>query len=396
LTRTADFGDNSSASHVSDLSEEQKRLNESIIGGKPAVTLFQKGTTLRTRQSFSGIMISQSIIYVALAISASASPTPENSKGNKKSFSWHSTKSLIAFGDSYTFVQGTLGRRNYSFIGDNFDTSFTPEKLLSNRIVQNLTGTAEGGPNWVEFLTNCGVENGLHDPKKCDKQLWDFAFAGADVVDDNNFTPSHHNYTVSFQRQIEQFVSYGNSALESIHLRKKDALVAVWIGINDINDLSSIRGRNATFAPLYEQDQDYVFEAVEKVYDLGYKNFLFMNLPPLDRGPGIPHVNASMVTAYNNIHAAHADAFQAKYRDATVLQFDVNSVLNNLLDNYRESGFKNITDFCPGYNQPDILTHPEKYGCTALDTYFWYNSGHLTSHTHQVFAKALSKWLSKQ
>jgi phospholipase/lecithinase/hemolysin len=322
-------------------------------------------------------MISQSIIHVALAISASASPIPGVSKGNKNHFSWHSTKSLIAFGDSYTYVQGTLGRQNYSFIGDNFDISFTPEELLSNRIVQNLTGTAEGGPNWVEFLTNCGVENGLHDPRKCDKQLWNFAFAGADVIDDNNFTPLHHNYTVSFQRQIEQFVFYGNHALES-------------------NDLSSIRGRNATFAPLYEQDQDYVFEAVEKVYHLGYKNFLFMNLPPLDRGPGTPHVNASMVAEYNNIHAAHADAFQAKHRDATVLQFDINGVLNDVLDNYRQYGFKNITDFCPGYNQPDILMNPEKYGCTALDTYFWYNSGHLTSHTHKIFAKALSKWLLEQ
>jgi phospholipase/lecithinase/hemolysin len=343
-------------------------------------------------------MILQSIFYItlALAISASASPTQGGSNGNKKKFSWHSTTSLVAFGDSYTYVQGTLGHQNYSFIGDNFDISFTPEKLFSNRIVQDLTGTAEGGPNWVEFLTNCGIENGIHDPRKCDKQLWDFAFAGADVIDDDNFTPLHHNYTVSFQRQIEQFVSCGNPALESIYLKKKDTLVAVWIGINDINDLSSIRGRNATFAPLYEQDQDYVFESVEKVHELGYKNFLFMNLPPLDRGPGTPHVNASMVAEYNSMHAAHADAFQAKHRDATVLQFDVNGVLNDVLDNYQEYGYKNITDFCPGYNQPDILTHPEKYGCTELDTYFWYNSGHLTSHTHKIFTKALSKWLSKQ
>jgi phospholipase/lecithinase/hemolysin len=341
-------------------------------------------------------MATRPIIYASLVILALASPTPSGSTSSKKSFDWRNTKSLIAFGDSYTYVQGTLGRQNYTFIGDNFDFSFTSEELFSNRIVQNLTGTAEGGPNWVEFLTNCGVKNGLHDPRKCDKQLWDFAFAGADVIDDNSFTPLHHNYTVSFLRQIEQFVSYGNPALESIHLSKKNALVAVWIGINDINDLSSIRGRNATFAPLYKQDQDYVFAAVEKVYNLGYKNFLFMNLPPLDRGPGTPHVNASMVAEYNGIHAAHANAFQAQHRDATVLQFDVNGVLNDVLNNYHDYGFKNITNFCPGYNQPDILANPGKYGCTALDTYFWYNSGHLTSHTHKIFSKALSKWLAKQ
>jgi hypothetical protein len=105
---------------------------------------------------------------------AAASPTPNGPKKNK--FSWHSIKSVIAFGDSYTYVQGTLGRTNYTFIHDNFDISFTPQELLSNRILQNQTSTAEGGPNWVEHLTGCGVEPGLHEPRKCDIQLWDFAY----------------------------------------------------------------------------------------------------------------------------------------------------------------------------------------------------------------------------
>jgi hypothetical protein len=73
---------------------------------------------------------------------------------------------------------------------------FTPAQLLSDEIVQNqvrlltyyitvelpLThikqiGTSAGGPNWVEYLTGCF--SGL--PSKCKRQLWDFAFAGADV-----------------------------------------------------------------------------------------------------------------------------------------------------------------------------------------------------------------------
>lgn len=43
----------------------------------------------------------------------------------------------LAFGDSYTYVQGTSGRQNYSFIGDLQNYSFAPEKLLSDEIVQN-------------------------------------------------------------------------------------------------------------------------------------------------------------------------------------------------------------------------------------------------------------------
>lgn len=303
---------------------------------------------------------------------------------------------MIAFGDSYTYVQGTLGHQNYSFIGDELNLAFTPDQLFSNHIVQNLTGTAEGGPNWVEFLTDCGVEDGLHSPQDCDIQLWGFAYAGANTIEEAGFTPLHHNHTVSLERQIEQFIRYGNLALESIHLSKKHALVTVWIGINDINDLVSTQGKNATFAPAYNKVQENVFKSVQKVYDLGYMNFLFMNLPPLDRGPGTPRVNASLVESFNSIQETFASEFEAKNCDATVMTFDVNSVLNSVLDHYQDYGFKNIADYCPGFNQPDILTDPGKYGCTELDTYFWYNSGHLTSRAHEIMTGFLRKWLLKQ
>ncbi|XP_014550747.1 carbohydrate esterase family 16 protein [Bipolaris victoriae FI3] len=334
---------------------------------------------------------------LALATCASiAAATPVSPSTKKTTFDWSTIDSLIALGDSYTFIQGTLGHPNYSFIGDELNLPFTPAQLFSNRIVQNLTGTAEGGPNWVEFLTDCGVEDGLHDPQECDIQLWDFAYAGANTIEEAGFTPLHHNHTVSLERQVEQFISYSNPALKSIHLDKKHALVAVWIGINDINDLVATQGRNATFAPAYKKVQKNVFKNVEKVYELGYRNFLFMNLPPLDRGPGTPNVNASLVDLFNNIQASYADGFAEKHCDAAVLQFDVNTVLNDVLDRYQEYGFKNVTGYCPGYNQPDVLTDPGKYGCTELDTYFWYNSGHLTSRTHAIMTDVLGKWLREQ
>ncbi|KAJ6198095.1 hypothetical protein J3E72DRAFT_384983 [Bipolaris maydis] len=331
-----------------------------------------------------------STIYASIAAA-----TPVSSGARKPTFDWAAIDSLIAFGDSYTFVQGTLGHPNYSFIGDELNLPFTPAQLFSNRIVQNLTGTAEGGPNWAEFLTECGVEGGLHDPQECDIQLWDFAYAGANTIEEASFTPLHHNHTVSLERQVEQFISYGNPALESIYLDKKHALVAVWIGINDINDLVATQGKNATFAPVYRKVQENIFKNVEKVYGLGYRSFLFMNLPPLDRGPGTPNVNASLVELFNDIQASYADKFAKKHCNAAVLQFDVNTVLNDVLDRYQDYGFKNITGFCPGYNQPDVLINLERYGCTELDTYFWYNSGHLTSRAHEIMTDVLRKWLRK-
>lgn len=43
----------------------------------------------------------------------------------------------LAFGDSYTFVQGTEGNKDFSFIGDNLNFSYTKEKLYGDKIVKN-------------------------------------------------------------------------------------------------------------------------------------------------------------------------------------------------------------------------------------------------------------------
>lgn len=92
----------------------------------------------------------------------------------------------VAFGDSYSFIQGTNGYPRYSFLGSYLpgEFAYTPQELLNSKIVQNFTGTASGGPNWLEFLTGCAVEDGLWSPRDCDVQLWDFAVAGANVAEE--------------------------------------------------------------------------------------------------------------------------------------------------------------------------------------------------------------------
>ena len=143
------------------------------------------------------------------------------------SFDWASTTSILAFGDSYTYVQGTLGHVNSTFIGDAFNYSYTPTQLFLDEIVQNQTGTSAGGPNWVEYLTRCYVGA----PSKCtkysrgQKQLWDFAFGGADISAD--YLPLHHNYSVDLDRQVEQWDQYARPYLPIDPAR---GLAVFWIG----------------------------------------------------------------------------------------------------------------------------------------------------------------------
>ncbi|KAI9934696.1 hypothetical protein ASPWEDRAFT_186337 [Aspergillus wentii DTO 134E9] len=332
------------------------------------------------------------LVYVCVSVTAVALPP---SSTRQHAFNWNSTKYLIAFGDSYTYVQGTHGRQNFSFIGDQLDFAYDGQDLLSNMIFQNQTSTAEGGPNWIEFLTGCGVKDGLVSPLNCERQLWDFAFAGADISVAH--TPLHHKYTISLVNQITQYKTYGHPILKNI-VDPSQTLITVWIGINDINDSADY---NVHFPTFYNTLMTTLFSSIQTLYSLGYRSFLFLNLPPLDKTPAnqaastiTPSPNATQITWYNDALVTHAAAFHRNHTNTNVLVFDAHSVLGNIMDHPAEYGIVNTTSFCAGYDQPDINWNYESYGCpTPLSKYFWFNSGHLTSHVHEVLADALEATL---
>ncbi|KAF9893878.1 hypothetical protein FE257_010048 [Aspergillus nanangensis] len=334
------------------------------------------------------------LLCIAASIPMISAHPPIPTRGN--SFDWDSTRYLLAFGDSYTYVQGTHGYPNFSFIGDQLNFAYDAKTLLTNKIVQNQTGTAEGGPNWVEFLTKCGLQEGLTSPLHCERQLWDFAFAGADISVEH--TPLHHNYTISLVNQIAQYKQYGHPVL-SPKVNPTETLIAIWIGINDINDSAKYPVHFPTF---YNDLMATLFDSVHVLYALGYRSYLFMNLPPLDRTPGnqatpTPSPNATQVSWFNGALQHHADGFAAANHDANVLVYDAHSVLSDIMDHPARYGVVNTTDFCAGYDQPDIEWNYEAYGCPSpVDTYFWFNSGHLTSHVHEKMVddleRALKRW----
>jgi hypothetical protein len=86
-----------------------------------------------------------------------------------------------------------------------------------------------------------------------------------------------------FVNQVTQWDQY---ALPVIPVDVAKALVAVWIGINDINDSAKYtfpRGNATPFSSFYAEVINTEFEALEAVYAAGYRNYLFMKLPPLER-----------------------------------------------------------------------------------------------------------------
>ncbi|KAH7915416.1 putative lysophospholipase [Hygrophoropsis aurantiaca] len=308
-----------------------------------------------------------SVLLSTLALAAFSTSTSSG-----PSFSWNDINFFYVFGDSYSFVQGTDGYANYSFIGDAFNLDFTPAQLFSDRIVPH--NTSSDGSNWVEFLTGC--YEGL--PSFCSRQLWNFAFAGADIS--VSLLPLHHDFSVQMVDQVKQYAAYASEVLPH---PSGETMTAWWIGINDTGD--SLQNATITdFDEFWEAEMAAYFQAVEMAYNNGLNGpQLFINVPPEERSPAWVNdatwgpVLKQHIIEYNAVLAAHIQKFADAHPETPVVTFDAHSWFNSILDNAEQFGFTNITGYCE---------------CTD-PTYFWYNTGHPTQNVHRLLASALESQL---
>ncbi|KAI5117453.1 hypothetical protein M0805_005830 [Coniferiporia weirii] len=292
---------------------------------------------------------------------------------SKAGFNWKDIAHVYAFGDSYSFVQGTRGLETFSFIGDLQNISFTEEEFLSDEIV--LGSTSSGGANWLEFLIGCFGGR----PLGCAaRKLWDFAFAGADI--DGNLLPLHHPFTVPLVNQVEQWAKYASGFLPH---PKPQTLTAWWIGINDTGD-SANNASITDFNAFFEEEMNSLFSSVERAYSVGLRGaHLFLTVPPGERmpaslgSPSAPTLEAH-VDIYNTLLMQHARTFAQRYASTPVLVFDAHAWFNYALDNAPALGFTNITGFCE---------------CTNETGFFWFNSGHPTELVHKLMAEDLNEFL---
>ncbi|KAF7288527.1 Lysophospholipase A [Mycena chlorophos] len=320
------------------------------------------------RPRLNGVM-AHSILFVLLAalsatqIVRSAATTSEHSEV----FNWDSIRFVYAFGDSYTFVQGTNGFPNFSFVGD--EAGYTTEQALTSRIIPK--NTSSEGSNWIEYLTGCFEGT----PFFCKKQLWNFAFAGSDIT--GALLPLHHNYTTSLVEQVNQWAT---AAAKAIPHPRGETLTAWWIGINDTGD--TLNNASITDFPAFWQEEMVAyFDAVQLAHDNGLTTHLFINVPAEDRNPSsLGNSAASQATyklhieQFNSALDSSIRAFKASNPDAVIMTFDSNTLFNTILDNPEQYGFTNTTGFCT---------------CADPEGFFWYNSGHPTQAVHKIIAAAI-------
>lgn len=194
--------------------------------------------------------------------------------------------------------------------------------------------------------------------------------------------PLHHPFIIPLVNQTQQFLEYGDSVLrEHTGLDPSKALVAIWIGINDIIDAQLL---NKTSPEFYTENIKTMFaQSVLPLVEAGYKNILILNLPPLDRSPlnliaFQGQLNNELIQAWNRELEAQTHTFSVQHKRVRTAVFDANKLLNNILKEPSSYGISNTTDFCEARKQwPQVVEDPATFGCIPVHEYFWFDSAHM-------------------
>ncbi|GAM88944.1 hypothetical protein ANO11243_069780 [Dothideomycetidae sp. 11243] len=291
------------------------------------------------------------------------------------SFCTRAASGLITSGDSYT------------------DTGFdvngqqpTADDPLGNPLYPGHTSS--NGPNWIDYLTvqynaslvqtvNLAVGGATTDP---------------DVVDP--YLP----IVPSVKQQVfERFLPQYGSKPASYPWASDDTLFAFFTGINDVANSWSKETR-----PMYDKAFSTYRDLVDAIYQAGGRNFLFLNVPPIQKSPfGVMVASlqrgpyAAAVHDWNERIATLASNLTATYADASATVFDsydlFNKVIDNPCSNTLTCAYKDTANYCTAYQSGTPAPDTKDPSCEfAADEYLWLNSFHPTFRVHQAMAQAIA------
>ncbi|KAL7621997.1 hypothetical protein AAE478_007498 [Parahypoxylon ruwenzoriense] len=261
--------------------------------------------------------------------------------------------------------------------------------------------TSSNGPNWVGFLTVKYNASQL--------QAYNLAYGGATV--DSDLVRPYMPTILSVKQQVQEefvpgYTGDSPSAPSAPEWTSADSVFSFWIGINDVGN-SYGSGADSS-GLLYTQIFDVYSGLVDQLYQAGARNFVFINVPPVDRSPltvgqgqNSVDMEKAAIADWNGRVADTAAALKNNHTDeVNVWIYDSNKSFGEVIDNpntYEQTAeLKNTTDFCSAYQNgtPEENTLISSCG-VAVNEYFWLNNLHPTYPIHEVVAKQVADALVK-
>ncbi|OOQ83027.1 putative GDSL-like lipase/acylhydrolase [Penicillium brasilianum] len=293
---------------------------------------------------------------------------------------------VVIFGDSYT------------------DEGLTQYRPGSNgEVGEPGTVLSTGGRVWPEYVNQySGVK------------IYDYARSGA--VCDSIFSPTSRNGVK--QNQIPSFLAdneYVNSTGQRVlDNPSAETVYAIWIGTNDLGNGVFFTDSQPKGFPLTKYT-DCVFEQLDRLYDIGARSFVVMNIAPLDLTPqyalpenggvtnsrywkdksqfnsNLTQISETMreysilVNAVYNYQIPYELKVADRYAKSQFALFDVHSLMSDIWN--RPSVYLNgtvplnVTGYAAGCST-SVCTSKSSW-----DSYMWYDELHPSEQTDRIIAR---------
>lgn len=257
--------------------------------------------------------------------------------------------------------------------------------------------TDSSGPIWVDFLT--------YTYNKSLILTYDLASGGA-TVDSDLIAPTLAGVE-SLKDQVEsEFIPTYASKPHFVPWSATDTLFAVFIGINDVQATYTEYAKG-NWTRMDAALHEYA-GLVDRLYRSGARNFLILNVPPLDKAPINKELGAKAVeeawagvAAWNRRLNTMAEDLTSKYHDSLVFVLDTNKLFDAILYNPRQfeqtRRLKNLTNYCDSYadGTPTKDTFYPICG-VPVSQYFWRNSLHVSYPVHEAVAGEIVNLLNSR
>ena len=185
---------------------------------------------------------------------------------------------------------------------------------------------------------------------------YNFAWAGGTV--DNRIDQSPFG-SVDFHEQVRnQFVPNFGNEQKYRSWSANNSIFMAFFGINDIILFKS-KPNASEYIPAVVQSYE---NSTETLYENGARNFLFINVPAVDRSPGVDLMSgttaeqeAGFIHGLNAAHLKFAKTFTARHPDVTAFLLDSNALFTKVLDEPKSypitSVIRNTTEYCKPYER---------------------------------------------
>ncbi|KAF9262543.1 hypothetical protein L218DRAFT_1038614 [Marasmius fiardii PR-910] len=289
------------------------------------------------------------------------------------------TSTSTTGGGASTPVPPTTANANYWFsFGDSytqtgFDITSTPPAVgnpLGNPPYPGWTAT--GGENWIDY-----------DTTAYNKSLvltYNFAYGGATI--DATLVPPYTPTVQSLTDQVNSFLSWNSGAGKGLW-KAANTLFSIWIGINDIGNSYYQSGDRSAFSDTLLNAEFALVQKLLVPCDAGARNFLFVNVPPVQRSPlMVPQgtsattLEGTVINGFNTKLNAKRTSFQSSHSGVKTYLYDSYTGFSKILDNPKAYGFRDNSTYGDG---ADI---------------FWGNNYHPSSYAHKYFAQDVAQVLT--